>query len=140
MARQVGDSMKLYTVYNNNTDELVIVDGTPDECAKAMGIKRRCFYSVLNHVKTGHTAKWNIEARTIPELSPEPTFGEKVVYHRTRLNISRNRLSEVTGISYTALTHYELCLSEPCISYAARIADALGLSLDYLAGIKTGGE
>lgn len=55
--------IKLYTVYNNITDMPVIIDGTAEECAKAMGIKLESFYSYVARLHDGKTKKWYIEKR-----------------------------------------------------------------------------
>ena len=60
--RTNGAIGKLYTVYNNKTDMPVIIDGTAEECAKAMGIKLCSFYPAVRHAKTGKTKKWYIES------------------------------------------------------------------------------
>lgn len=46
-----------YTVYNNKTDFPVIVYGTSEECAKAMGITLNTFYKLTSYKKT---KKWFI--------------------------------------------------------------------------------
>ena len=51
---------KRYTVYNNRTDMPVIVCGTVEECAKAMGISKEHFYSRRSHSNKGDETKWTI--------------------------------------------------------------------------------
>lgn len=51
-----------YTVYNNDTDELIILDGTAEQCAELMGIRRQSFYSLINLFRKGKLKKWHIEA------------------------------------------------------------------------------
>lgn len=58
-----------YTVYDNKTDELVILDGTSTECAKAMGVTINTFYSYLCKSKKG-IIRWYIEA-TKPMINSE---------------------------------------------------------------------
>ncbi|MBO7240216.1 MAG: hypothetical protein J6V23_07020 [Bacteroidaceae bacterium] len=41
----------------------VIIDGTAEECAEAMGITLKSFYSAVTHAKTGKIKKWYIEVR-----------------------------------------------------------------------------
>ena len=53
---------KLYTIYKNKTDELVILDGTAKECADAMGIKFSSFYPIVRRSKMGVLRKWYIES------------------------------------------------------------------------------
>lgn len=51
----------VYTVYNNRTDEVVIVDGTAEQAAKAMGISINSFYGYVKRVREGEINKWWIE-------------------------------------------------------------------------------
>jgi hypothetical protein len=60
---------KLYTVYNNNTDMPVIVDGSAAECAAAMGLKTvGNFYSTVMRVRDGRLKKWTILDRKRKEV------------------------------------------------------------------------
>ena len=58
----------LYTVWNNNTDEIVIVDGTVKQCADAMGINLSSFHSIRTRTKQGKMHKWTIEERKVYEI------------------------------------------------------------------------
>jgi len=50
-----------YTVYNNRTDELVVLDGTAKECAQRLGIGVNTFYGYISRIKnTGKPKKWTI--------------------------------------------------------------------------------
>lgn len=53
----------VYSVWDNRTDELIILDGEAPACAKAMGISFKSFYSTMNRVKHGEIKKWTIESR-----------------------------------------------------------------------------
>lgn len=60
---------KLYTVYNNKTDFPVIVDGTAEECAAAMGLATvGNFYNAVAHVRNGSLKKWTILVRKRKEV------------------------------------------------------------------------
>lgn len=60
---------KLYTVYNNNTDMPIIVDGTAAECAAAMGLKTvKNFYNTVARVRSGYLKKWTILDRKRKEV------------------------------------------------------------------------
>jgi hypothetical protein len=60
---------KLYTVYNNKTDFPVIVDGTAEECAAAMGLATvGNFYSTVMRVRDGRLKKWSILCRKRKEV------------------------------------------------------------------------
>jgi transcriptional regulator with XRE-family HTH domain len=61
------------------------------------------------------------------------TLGEKIEKARRRKGLYRRDLAKITGITYATLKHYEYGNSEPSLSYAVRICDALGITLDYLA-------
>ena len=52
-----------YTVWNNKTDEVVIVDGTARECAKAMGITLETFYCAVTNARNRKVKKWTIKSR-----------------------------------------------------------------------------
>lgn len=59
-------------------------------------------------------------------------FGEKITKLKKLKNLSQVALAEATGISRDAISKYERGDSVPSVDYAKRIADALGVSLDYL--------
>jgi transcriptional regulator with XRE-family HTH domain len=60
------------------------------------------------------------------------TTGQKMMQARLDLKMTRKALSQITGIHPMTLARYEYDTAEPCLSYAVRIADALGITLDYL--------
>lgn len=55
--------MKIYTVYNNKTDELVALDLSSHKCAEAMGLSYKGFRSAVSRAKSGKVKKWYIEVR-----------------------------------------------------------------------------
>ena len=55
----------LYSVWDNYTDAVVIVDGNAIECAKAMGISEKSFYSIRTRTRQGKMNKWTIEQRKV---------------------------------------------------------------------------
>lgn len=61
-------------------------------------------------------------------------FGEKITQLKKIKNLSQIALAEATGISRDAISKYERGDAVPSVEYAKRIADVLGVSLDYLAG------
>lgn len=67
------------------------------------------------------------------------TIGERMMKARKAKKLSRRALSEITWISQNSLASYENEYAEPCLTYAVRIADALGITLDYLARGKADG-
>lgn len=60
-------------------------------------------------------------------------LGEKITKLKKLKNLSQVALAEATGISRDAISKYERGDSIPSVDYAKRIADVLGVSLDYLA-------
>jgi transcriptional regulator with XRE-family HTH domain len=59
-------------------------------------------------------------------------FGEKITKLKKLKKMSQVELAEKTGISRDAISKYERGDVSPSVEYAKRIADALGVSLDYL--------
>jgi transcriptional regulator with XRE-family HTH domain len=59
-------------------------------------------------------------------------FGEKITKLKKLKKMSQVELAEKTGISRDAISKYERGDVMPSIEYAKRIADVLGVSLDYL--------
>ena len=57
----------LYSVWNNYTDELVVLDANYEECAKAMGVSVRSFHSMMTRAKNGKLKKWHFEKRKVDE-------------------------------------------------------------------------
>jgi hypothetical protein len=58
----------LYSVWRNSDDKLMILDGTADECALAMGVKRQSFYVFCNR---GGNGDWTITKKSIAEIEAE---------------------------------------------------------------------
>jgi len=56
-------SFIVYSVWDNRTDELVILDGEAKDCAKAMNLSISSFYSIVTKVKKGIVKKWTIKSR-----------------------------------------------------------------------------
>jgi transcriptional regulator with XRE-family HTH domain len=59
-------------------------------------------------------------------------FGEKITKLKKLKKMSQVELAEKTGISRDAISKYERGDVSPSLEYAKRIAEALGVSLDYL--------
>lgn len=57
----------LYSVWNNFTDELIILDGTARQCADAMGISFKSFHSLKTRMNQGKLKKWTIEISEVDE-------------------------------------------------------------------------
>ena len=56
-------------------------------------------------------------------------IGEKITKLKKSKKLSQTDLAKITGISRDAISKYE---RNEVVDYAKRIADALGVSLDYL--------
>lgn len=61
----------VYTVYDNRTDQPVIVDGIACEAAAAMGIQMASFYSTVGRVRSGINRRWTIISTYMDELEGE---------------------------------------------------------------------
>jgi transcriptional regulator with XRE-family HTH domain len=61
-------------------------------------------------------------------------FGQKLVQLRKQQHLSREELGRRVGTSGAIIGRYERGEMMPSVEIAARLADALAVSLDYLAG------
>lgn len=59
-------------------------------------------------------------------------FGEKISKLKKTKKMSQVELARITGISRDAISKYERGDVLPSVEYAKRIAQALGVSLDFL--------
>ena len=62
------------------------------------------------------------------------TFGEHVVLHRKQLKMSQDELAKKVGTSAPIIGRYERDEIKPSIETAKKIADELGVTVDYLIG------
>jgi transcriptional regulator with XRE-family HTH domain len=60
------------------------------------------------------------------------TFGEKTTYARKQKKMTQSDLGKAVGTSGDIIGKYERDEIKPSIDTAARVADALGVTLDYL--------
>lgn len=60
------------------------------------------------------------------------TFGERVAYQRKQNSWSQSELAAKAGTSARVLSRYENDLIKPSIEVAAKIAQALEVTVDYL--------
>jgi transcriptional regulator with XRE-family HTH domain len=66
------------------------------------------------------------------------TFGERVIYLRSKKNLSQSELARQAGIPYSTLCSLETGLrsgEKVSLGIAKRLALTLGVTLDYLAGM-----
>lgn len=66
------------------------------------------------------------------------TFGQRLHAERKRRGLTLKELGALTGVHFSAVGQYERGEHEPTVFSAACIAEALGLSLDYLSGRSNG--
>ena len=62
------------------------------------------------------------------------TFGDNVARARKARGLSRAELADKLGSSAPVMGRYERGEMTPSVEIAAKLADALGVSLDYLTG------
>jgi transcriptional regulator with XRE-family HTH domain len=64
------------------------------------------------------------------------TFGERLKRIREKQGLSQQELSQKAGVAYETIYRVERGMhQEPRVSVAAKLARALGVSLDVLAGV-----
>jgi transcriptional regulator with XRE-family HTH domain len=61
------------------------------------------------------------------------SFGENLKKIRTEKNISQSDLAELIGMHSTHVSRYERNLTQPTLEVVKKIAEALNVSVDYLA-------
>jgi transcriptional regulator with XRE-family HTH domain len=61
------------------------------------------------------------------------TFGERLKAARERAGLSQAGLAEASGVPVGNIRDYEQARREPLVGKAAKLARALGISLDLLA-------
>lgn len=57
----------IYSVWDNKTDELVILDGSATACANRIGITEKSFLTLFTLHKKGIRNKYTIESRTLSD-------------------------------------------------------------------------
>lgn len=62
------------------------------------------------------------------------TFGERITMLRKQLKLSQDDLAKQVGTSAPIIGRYERNEIKPSIEVAAKIADELGVTVDYLLG------
>jgi transcriptional regulator with XRE-family HTH domain len=60
------------------------------------------------------------------------TFGERIILHRKQLKMSQDDLAKKVGTSAPIIGRYERNEIKPSIEVAAKIADELNVTVDYL--------
>lgn len=54
-----------YSVYDNRTDFPIIIDGTANECAKALKRSRSSFYCMVDRVRKGRNKRYTVLQRMV---------------------------------------------------------------------------
>jgi len=62
------------------------------------------------------------------------TFGERITLQRKQLKLSQHDLAKRVGTSAPIIGRYEREEIKPSIDMAKKIADELGVTVDYLIG------
>ena len=62
-------------------------------------------------------------------------FGDRLILARKKRKVSQDELAKKLGVHAPIIGRYERNEVKPSIEVAANIAQALGVSLDYLTGI-----
>ena len=64
-------------------------------------------------------------------------IGEQIAKYRKEKNITQEQLGEIVGVSNRTVSKWESCVSSPGNELIPSIANALGITLDQLFGIKS---
>jgi transcriptional regulator with XRE-family HTH domain len=62
------------------------------------------------------------------------TLGDRIRMHRARLRLSQTELGDRVGLSTNSISLIEADRTDPRVSVVRRIAQVLGVSVDYLLG------
>ena len=68
------------------------------------------------------------------------TVGDRIRMHRARLRLSQTELGKRVGLSTNAISLIEAGEVDPRASRIKKIAEVLGVSTDYLLGVKKESE
>ena len=119
----------VYDVYDNRTDEPIIIGGTARECARTLGIRTESFRTYI-------CRRNGIERTVIKYMRPDrrDKFGARLKSARIRAGLSQADVALKVGLSVTTYKNYEQGRHLPDIEIAAKLAQELQVSLKYLAG------
>lgn len=65
------------------------------------------------------------------------TFGERIVFYRSKKNINQKQLAQILGITPTRLNYWEKDKRQPDVEMIKAISEALDVSPDILIGNAT---
>ena len=69
-----------------------------------------------------------------PPVSPSEIFPQRLKAARDLRGYSQEQLAERSGLQASAISHFETGNRKPSFDNLKRLADALGVSTDYLLG------
>ena len=61
----------MYSIYDNKTDFPIVIDGTAQECARALKRSVNSFYCLVNRVRKGKNKRYAVLRRFIDEEEAE---------------------------------------------------------------------
>lgn len=64
-------------------------------------------------------------------------MGARIAWARTRAGLNKNQFARELGTSWQHVDHWEKGRTEPSIASMRRIAEVLGVSIDFLLGVRT---
>ncbi|MCC6873516.1 MAG: helix-turn-helix domain-containing protein [Sandaracinaceae bacterium] len=65
-----------------------------------------------------------------------PTLGQRIASARAAAGLNRNQLARALGTSWQHVDHWEKGRTQPSLESVRRIAEVLGVSVDYLMGLR----
>lgn len=67
---------------------------------------------------------------------PRQSIGERIAWARERAGLNKNRFARELGTSWQHVDHWEKGRTEPSLASMRRIAELLGVSVDFLLGVR----
>lgn len=64
------------------------------------------------------------------------SIGERIAWARERAKLNKNRFARELGTSWQHVDHWEKGRTEPSLASMRRIAELLGVSVDFLLGVR----
>ena len=119
----------VYDVYDNDTDEPLVISGSAVQCAKVLGISVKSFreYSRRkNNVKRTVIVYMKCDNRNV--------FGSRLRNARFKARMTQSEVADKCGIALSTLKGYEQGKRLPDIEIAQRLAVCLSVPIKYLSG------
>lgn len=99
-----------------------------------MPITDHDFDTVLASIDAARMKVLQMRARTLRQLGGT-TLGERIRSAREAIELSQADLARTLGLTRAAVSLWEIGTSTPSVDNLTRIADALGVSIDWLVGV-----